>query len=337
MARVTALQLINRVMLYRRQPPVASYVSTNPEHAATLNAINMAKEDILSTRRHEFDLRHDGQLLTKASASSTDQVPTLLGLEGQPTAVLTFDPGVLAVEYINGEYVTRLIPIGDEDYSDTALRIATGLPASNLITLTFPFNLPKSFASTTCDLVYSEYLLPDTVREVVRANYEQNEINLEQLDATLRFDELFPSFSYETGPPRVISVGGFDTQTHLTTADPDPKLRAIVWPIPDDQYVISYSYYYRHPDLEDGDDELIGVPPEFVNDIVFQATSVMSMAWDANYSAAHFSDMAQSMASAKHRVYGGSASRRHTVKSWDSGRSLVGNQEGFPGRTIGGG
>lgn len=322
-------------MLYRRQPEVSAYVSTNPEHAATLNALNMAKEDILAPRRYEFDLRHDGQLVTKQTHSSLAPVvtPTLLASQGDTSGVITMT-GYTAAAELRGGHVTRLVPTGDTEYSGTAFRIISCLPTFSTATINFPFEMPKPFVNVTCDLIYAEYLLPDTVREVVRANHEQNELSLEQLDPTVRFDELFPSYSYETGPPRMFSVGGFDTETYATTETFDPKLRAIVWPIPDDGYVITYSYYYRHPDFTSGTTELIGVPPDVVNDIVMSALSVMSMAWDGNFAGAHFGDMAQSMANAKHSAYSGSSGRRHTVKSWDSGRAM-GSAEGFPGRLIG--
>lgn len=335
MARITALQLINRVLLYRRQPEISAYQATSPEHAATLNALNMAKEDILAPRRYEFDLRHDGQLATKASLSSGSLSPTLVMATGSTSGVLTFSPGTLAEDYLNGDYVARLIPTGDDDYSDTAFRVISSLPSFNVATLNFPFASPKPFVSTTCDMVYSEYLLPDTVREVVRASYEQEELSLDQIDSTARFDELFPSYTYDTGYPRSFNVGGYDTGTHFTTTDPDPKLRAIVWPIPDDEYIITYSYYYRHPDFTDGDSELVGVPPEIVNEIVFQATAIMGMAWDNNFSAAHFSDMAQQGATIKGNLYSGSSSRRHTVRSWGTGDFFDASREGFPGKLIG--
>ena len=235
-----------------------------------------------------------------------------------------------------GAFVLRIIPTGDTDYSDSSFRVISAAPSFATASVNLPFAMPKAFSAVTCDLVYSEYLLPDTVREVVRANHEQEELSLDQIDPTVRFDELYPSYSYEKGLPRSFSVGGFDTETYDVAVSKDPKLRAIVWPIPDDEYVISYSYYRRHPELETGTDELVGVPSDVVNDIVFQATSVMSMAWDANFEAAHFSDMAQQSASVKHKLYSGSSARRHTVGSWDSGLSGMGT-EGFPGRLIGGG
>ena len=335
MARITALELINRVMLLRRQPVISAYESTNPEHVATLNVLNMAKEDLLSTRRPEFDLRHDGQIVTRPTHESLEPTVTAtFTATATDTSGIVVLTGYTANVQLTGDSVVRLVPTGDTDYSATAFRISTYFPSFTQATLNFPFAMPKAFVGVECDLIYAEYLLPDTVREVVRASYEQEPLSLNQIDATARFDEIYPSYTYETGEPRSFNVGGFDTATHLTTEDPDPKLRAIIWPIPDDEYVLTYSYYYRHPDFTDGDSELIGVPPEFVNDIVKEAYATMTAAWDGNMDGLYFSDMAQRASSVKSNIYSGSSARRHTIHSWGEGE-VVGNQEGFPGKMLG--
>lgn len=335
MASITGLELINRVLLYRRQPLIAVYSATDPEHVVTLNAINMAKEDILGTRRWEFDLRHDGQLITKATASSRLLSPTMDLSSGLTTADLTI-PTTTAQDELVGDFVARIVPTGDSDFGDTAFRVSSAAGAGDTATAVLPFVSPKAFVATAADLVYAEYLLPDTVREVVRASFDQNELSLEQLDPTVEFDECIPSPHLESGRPRVFSVGGFDTSTYITGGTvPDPRLRAIVWPVPDDEYVLSYSYYYNRADLTSGTSTWTGIPPSVVNDIVWQAVSITKMALDGDYAASHFSDMAQQGASAKYAAYSGSSARRHTVKSWDTGRGTFGTREGFPGRLIG--
>lgn len=334
MASTTALELINKVMLFRRQPPISAYQSTNPEHVATLNAINMAKEDILSTRRWEFDLRTDGQLVTKASLSS-------LGLS--PTPTFTASAGATSGQIalgssrtIEGDFVARLVPTGDSDYSSTGFRITSAISVMSSSVLSFQLSMPKAFNATEADVIYAEYLLPDTVREVVRVSHEQQELRLEQVGATVEYPEIVPTVYGDTGEPRMIAVGGFDLSTYTTSGTvPAPRLRAVVWPVPDDEYILTYSYYYAHPDLVTETDVLSGVPPAVVNDIVWQATSIMSMAWDGNYAAAHFGDMAQTQASVKNAAYGGQPSRRHTVRSWDSGRSSNMYDESWQTKTIG--
>lgn len=331
-------------MLFRRQPEVPSFSAIDPEHVVTLNALNMAKEDILGTRRWEFDLRHDGQLITKATTSSQSIAFSLSGTTGSAQATLynsdantAYDTTPELIAQLAGNWVLRVIPTGDADYSNTAMRansctaVSAGLAYINL-----PFSLPKDLYLVDCDVIYSEYLLPDTVREVVRASIEQTPLSLEQIDPTVRFDELFPASASEQGAPRSFNVGGFDIGTYDSTGSvPDPKLRAIVWPVPDDEYIISYSYYYKHADLTTGTDTWDGIPSDIINDIVWQATSIVKMAIDGDYAASHFADMAQAQASTKHMAYGGSSARRHVVGSWDTGGSFGASPEGFPGKLIG--
>lgn len=337
MASVTALELMNRVMLFRRQPPISAYQSTNPEHVATLNALNMAKEDILGTRRWEFDLRTDGQLVTKASASSRGITPDFSTTAGSSTGTIVYATEDAATEIL-GDWVARVIPTGSADYSNTAIRLASATTSASTAVAVLPFNAPVTLAAVDCDVIYAEYLLPDTVREVVRASYEQQDVRLEQVGATVEVTEVMPNLYTETGEPRLLAVGGFDRNTYSTSgAVPAPRLRAIVGPVPDNEYILTYSYYYAHPDFTSGTSSLVGVPPAVVNDIVWQAVSVMSMAWDNNYAAAHFADMAQAQANAKNASYSGGAARRHTVRSWDSGRSQNMFDESWQTKTIGNG
>lgn len=336
---VTGLQLMNRVLAFRRQPQASSYSSADPEHVVTLNALNMAKEDILSTRRWEFDLRHDGQLVTMPTAVSRGYEMTF-SYDPVSPGIATFTESLsgdgAAVQFVD-DTIMRVVPTGSASFSETAFRVNSyAFPTTDVALLNLSVS-PSEVITGACDLIYAEYLLPNTVREVVRASFDQDELSLKQLDPTVEFDECIPSPHLDSGRPSVFSVGGFDRATYLSSgAVPNPKLRAVVWPVPDDPYVISYSYYYRHEDLTDGDSTWAGIPSDVINDIVWQATAIVKMAVDGDYGAAHFSDMAQSQASVKYSAYSGSSGRRHTVRSWDSGGDgLYPLREGFPNKVIG--
>lgn len=322
-------------MQFRRQPIVSSYQSTNPEHVATLTALNMAKEEILGSRRWEFDIRHDGQLITKASTSSRSISPTFTNSAGSSAATLDL-VSLTASDELVGDWVARVVPTGSTYYADTALRINSCVPTTTTAAVAFPVTIPDANAAVSCNVLWSEYLLPDTVREVIRASHEETPLVLSQVGPTVTFDELVGSLSWEEGSPRIISVGGFDIGTYDSSGSAGlPKLRAVLWPIPDNEHVVTYSYYYAHPDFTAGTSTLDGVPANIVNDIVWLALSMMGMAWDNNFAAAHFADMAQSQAAMKHSVYGGSRARRNTVHSWDSGRSSSPVAPGFPNKLIG--
>jgi len=292
----------------------------------------MAIEDILGTRRWDFDLRHDGQLTTRPYLD-IDGISSWV--KGSTTVVLGETDGFVVAD-IAGDYVTRLIPTGDTEYPNTPFRLDTynsvsGVQAS--VNMATP--APKTASVTGARLIYSEYLLPDTVREVIRVSYQEDEINLDLLSSGAEFSEWIPNSGVDDGEPQVMAIGGYDEATHDVDDDVAPKLRAIVWPVPDDEYIINYSYYYRHPELSATTDVLEGVPQGIVNDIVAQATSFMGMVWDSNFAMAHLGDMAQMQATMKNRSLAGGATGRHTVRPWGTKNSRVQFQAGFPNKVIG--
>lgn len=331
MAATTALELINKVRLLRRQPTVTG-ISTD-EDTATLNALNMAIEDILGVRRYEFDKRHDGQIVLKAPLTITSvDWPTV----GGTTATLTHSSSFETTD-LGGDFVTRILPTGDDEYANTPFRVDsyTANPTTTA-TVTMAVGAPVAETITGCKLVYTEYMLPDTVREVLNVTYQEEEINLQAMAPNARFEEWIPNTATEDGEPEVVAIGGFDEGTYDDATDVAPKLRMAVWPLPDDEYVLNYSYFYRHPELTVATSRLEGVPQEVVSDIVMQATAIMGMSWDGNFAMAHFSDMAQAQAEMKKRALNGSSSGRRKFGAWSSGSSTrLAVEDGFPNKVIG--
>ena len=332
MASVTALQLVNRVRLFRRQPEQDTFDS--PEDVVTLNAVNMAIEDILSTRKWEFDLRTDGQLSLRKKFE--DSLFNVFVADTAQATLVNVIAGLVDAD-VFGDYVVRVLPTDVTDYANTSLRInsASGVVGSSSF-LNMETLFPTTVSGSGCDVFYSEYILPDTVKEVVRATYQEDPITLNQVDPVVRYSEIFPRPHDNYGAPEAIAVGGFDIPTYDSALDaPSPGLRMAVWPIPDEDYVINYSYYYRHPELVETTDTLVGVPTAVVNDIVMQATSIVMMSWDQNYAGSHFGDTAQAQASAKHGTSSGSGAKRHRIGSFESAGSAARMVRGFPNKVLG--
>jgi hypothetical protein len=333
MSSVTALELVNRVRLFRRQPTTT--VLTTPEDTVTLNAINMAIEDVLSTKRWEFDLRHDGQM-TLRSNLDLDQVGTEIGVSNSKLGIARL--AGLTDEDVFGDYIVTVQIGSSTPYPNTSIRAVSSDPVTFGVnsTLFADFTFNDSLSVTDGELYYGEYIMPDTVREIVRVSHQETSIELKQADPVVRYNELFPDAYESTGPPEVIAVGGYDIPTYNSGGSvPTPGLRFAVWPIPDDNYIINYSYYYRHPELLGASAALVGVPTSVVNDIVLQATSTVMMTWDQNYAASHFTDLSRQQAAAKHLAYGGSKARRRTIGSFERGRGSAHVELGFPHKLIG--
>ncbi len=330
MASVTLLEMVNRVRLFRRQPTTT--VIATPEDEVTVNSINSAIEDVLSTQKWPFDLRKDGQLALRARLDDL----TMDTLPGSQTAPITRSSGLVDAD-VFGDYAVRVLPDGIDEYANTALRIEKASPAAaNSSIAVLEVTMPDTESAVACELHYTEYMLPETVREVVRVTYQERPLELDQVDPTVRYDEIFPAPHAKLGPPEKVSIGGFDTPTYdRTGSTPDPKLRMAIWPVPDDEYIINYSYYFRHPELVTATDTLVGVDNGVVNDIVLQAYSTVAMTWDQNFAASHMTDLSRQQAAAKHRASGGSPGRRHTIHSFERGSSTVRVERGFPNTLIG--
>ena len=327
MASVTALQLVNRVRLLRRQETTVDFRSA--EDQVTLNAVNTAINDTLNSKDWEFDLRHDGQLQTRGKLDLTSSFST----EGTFTMSATLSG--LTSEDVFGDYVVRAVA-GSAAQPDSAFRIERAGTPAGATSSCFVSNLfRESFVSIgDAYLYYTEYMLPDTVKSVVRATYQENDIALEQISPTVRYEELYPTPHNYFGPPEVVAVGGFDIPTYDNSGSaPDPMLRVAVWPVPDEVYTINYSYYYEHPELVETTDTLVGVPKHIVDDIVLSAMSIVKMAWDSDYAAAHFLDVSNDRTDKKHATNGGSDARRHRIDGY--GQRRRGIDAGFPGKVIG--
>lgn len=330
MASVTALSLVNRVRRKRRQGDTASIV--DHDDLACLDAINQAMDEVLSGLSWEWDVRH-AQIATKARVTSVS-VTTSAGSTAIP---ITY--AGLADSDVSGDFVLRLLPAGISGYGDTALRALNATPpVAGVSFLRLGAAFPDAGTTTSGELFYAEYMLPDTVKTVHRVRYQENTLTLNTVGSTIEFDELYPRPQMEYGEPRVASIGGWDISTYLTTEDePLPRLRLIVWPVPDDEYVLDYQYTYRHPALSAATDTLDGVPPETVDTIVELATAYMVAHFDRRVSDARAlrRDALETLGNI-HERHGGSATDRAVVGSWEGSYGGLERYSITGGRLIGG-
>lgn len=317
MAAPTALQLVNRVNRKRRQVPDTTIVSQ--QSLATLDAINKAMNDVLSAMSWEFDMRR-ASLVTKARNIGG----TYTYVSGTTAVqVGSFDTSTLVADLAYGDFILRWLPVGDANFGDTAFRVLrASTPNLGGSVFVIP-DLPDSLSSgVECQIFYAEYMLPETVKTVHRVSYQEGDLSLEQIGPTIEFDEAIPRPHIEYGEPRSVSVGGWDISTYDATFGanaPDPRLRMIVWPVPDQEYVLDYQYDYRHPELTSDDDTLDGVSTEVVDSIVEFATADMIAHWEKRVEEARAlrRDAAQILENI-HERHGGQTSARATIHGWES-------------------
>lgn len=334
---VTALALVNRVHRRRRMPDVSSFSET--EDLATLDSLNHAIEEVLSSRRWEFDMRRDQITLR----------PRLTGLgagnltPNSASVILTSTASMEDAD-VFGDYGVRLVVSDATEYANTAFRVHSAQPISPgglLTTLFLRTTHPEDMSAATfdCELHYPEYMLPETVRDVVRVTHHEEDVTLSQIDAVVEFEEVYPKPHSQFGAPEVVSVGGLDLPTFDSTgSDPAPSLRLIVWPIPDEAYVLDYTYHYRHPELTATTSTLDGVPPNILDQIVDMAAADMKAFYEKDYDALKLRAFTQAKVDAMHSQHGGMYADRKPVGNWDgSAGRYRGDHRWSRGRLIGGG
>lgn len=328
---ITALQLVNRVHRRRRMPDTGAFVNTMD--LATLNAVNSSIEEILTGKKWEFDIRTNGQITTLSN--STD----LLMSGTNSTLIGLFRSTGLNSDELSGDFVLRILPTSSSDYANTALRVvSTGLVITGTTAfVTIESVFPETSSNVEAELFYSEYIMPDTVESIIRATYQEYPLTLEQVDPKVSYSEIFPRPHIERGPPEIISVGGLDVRTYesvIAGAEP-PGLRVAIWPVPDDEYIINYNYYYRHPELSAVGDVLEGVPPNVVSRIIDLATADIKVFYEKDYEALALRRSTMDSSNEIWKSHGGSRSARKGVGNWDTSGRSGGVQRGFPGKLLG--
>ena len=329
----TALQLVNRVRRRRRLDDVASI--SKVEDLAALDSINNAMEEVLSSDRWEFDLRRAQMTLRgRLTGCVATNSPSVLS-----SFVIVRSDGLEIADLV-GDYVTRLLVTGSTEYSQTAFRInySAAILGGVSAAVSCATDADETISAAEAEIFQAEYILPDTVRDIVRVTYQQETLALEQIDPVVEFDELYPSPSIEYGPPQSVSVGGLDVGTYLSTGSADDAaLRMVVWPVPDDSYVLDYTYYYRHPELTTATDTLDGVPPNIVAKIVDLAATQMKTFYEKDYGALALSAETRRSIGEMHRRSKGQSADRKIIGNWEgSGSRHIGHSSIVGGRLIGG-
>lgn len=345
---VTALELVNRVLRRMRLQTVSNLNSE--EATVVLDFVNAAKEDVLTSRDWSEDIRHDGVLITIAPTTSTTLTLTQNSSLGSDSALTgKVVPVEDAPPTYAGNQITRFEYQGDANTSGESGLIGSLWRVNYLIdvtpaTVSLDATWPGTSTSTAkAKYFVAEYLLPDTVREITSiTNQNGTPLQLEHVDPRATFDQLFPDLSERYGPPEWAGAGGYETNTYdqLTSGSADggikdPRLRLVLFPVPDDIYRFSYSYYYNHPDLESATDTLRGVKPELVSSIVEKATADAIQVLEQRVEdGTILSRTAENRVRMKHLSSGAQPARRQVVGSWNGHGSRRDVRNGFPGVTI---
>jgi len=256
-----------------------------------IDLINDAGSEILEGNDWPFDVRHDGELFYPASQSGTNaqfgpQVGTAIYSNTTSILILTsgdtdsgevFEDFDLASFRCSGNRARVRIIGPDTNFGNTSWIVTNVENASGIgLTMTTSANLyfPTPATNGAWTTYANEVVLPDTVKEVLSVRHEEKDIALKFVDREIQFDHVVPRPSNRFGSvPEVVLVGGTITSTARgslvawSTISAEAAVTgtcAAVWPIPDTDTHIQYSYRVQHSDLSAATDAWTGVPSNVI-------------------------------------------------------------------------
>ncbi len=247
----------------------APFIASDSLTQALLDLINQSMRRILEGYDWHFDHRHDGVIETIPEVTTGTGFTITNG--SRAGGCLTYTAG----STVSGNFKLRLIGTDDSNFGDTSF----GVRDASLSGTTLSFNLDNTWPGTTTALsgkvetFVAEYGLPTTVRSVLRAWHQENDLFIEAIAPEEQFERRFPRW-HETRStqPEVMAIGGLIDPTYATNATAtDSMLRCILFPAPSSTLTIGYSYIHRHATLEAATDELSGVDEAVVDAIIRDA------------------------------------------------------------------
>lgn len=274
MASTTALTMVNRLL---RRHGFEDYVAfTAPETLLALDLVNQAVRDLLAQRDYPWNIRSDGVLRLYDTVSATSGASVSAG---STTLTITSATGS-STDYTGGsaagELVARVQFTDSTLYGETEFRVIDLDIATGTMTATLAQAIPDAVSDGAYKFFFNEYLLTDTVAKVLSVRHEEQPIRLMEVGPHAAFDELMPRPHDIDGEPEVVMVGGLSTSTSVTGTTAAQRLRLMVWPIPDEDYLLKFSYKERVSELTTTTSTLVA-PAEFVDDVIDRAEALSNM------------------------------------------------------------
>lgn len=318
MAAVTALQLVNRLLVRLKYDEAVNFDAENATLA--LELVNTAMDDLLASRDYPWNVRSDGVLNLKPTISGTNTA----SMADANTFLITSFSGSL--DDVTGNFVTRLLITDDTSFAGVGVYVQNAALLGTTLSLNLTANYPNpSVVNGDWKLFFAEYLLPDTVGKVLSVRNQGEPVRLVEVEPHAGFDEWMPRpQDTEDGSPQVVGVGGTAVGTYQFNIDEDGnhRLRLMVWPIPTAVVQLHYSYKERFDPLSEVTDTR-HAPTEFFDDVVNRAEAMAySGAWQNDPALAQL--LLQNSVVFATQKYANSRldpQRRHVVRALDAAGS----------------
>jgi len=294
------LQMINAVRGKLREERIDLISADDQLTEEIIGLLNDAGSAVLEGNDWDFDIHHDGRLFYPTSQSGTylgfvaQKLPLnasaarlFYSADAGSGEVFEDDDAIdLAGFRCSGNRARARLLVTDSSKPNTSWIITSiGKGAAQLdVTISGNFfvdGVGDSAAVFAWETYVNEVVLPSTVKDVLSVRNEEEPVRLEFVEREMQFDQWVPRTTDSRGDrPEVVMVGGTITSTARTSStawDSISNANAVtgigctIWPIPNADVHLGYSYRVQHADLSLATDEWPGVPNDIIHAIEWLA------------------------------------------------------------------
>jgi hypothetical protein len=270
---MTLLDSVKRVHRMLRVDPPTSISSTDLLAQTIVDYLNQSADEILNSYNWSFLKRDDGKAFFPGKLTITSGVAVV---RSSQNVTIRASANEMSSDYANAIHQNPVRMWGQ--FSDNTGEPETAYSFIHIINnALFQAKLVNEYMGAlqlgSLVLYAYEHGLPATVRRVLSVVYQEDPV---QLVFTNRHTVLDPAFPRKhdvfRDRPEFVSVGGTIRPTVDNASTEEEQLECLaIWPPPDGEMTLDYSYLYRHPALAEDADQWLGVPSEMITEIEWGA------------------------------------------------------------------
>ncbi len=336
------LAMVNRMREHLRSADALTSLPTSDFETDTHVAmINGAAHDVLEGQDWSFDAVDDGVAFFYAPYTGTNLDTTFTGqvtgeVQIDQTTASTIPVNVTGTNIsANGGSagsptgtVSRLVIEEDTKFPNFSYRVVNidDDASSDLYDLMLePFNRGDAFAAGggNWTLYSNQAVVPQTaVRSLLEIRNEETPLSLEFINHIHELRKFVPRDQLMISRPELVVFGGHVASTTTASATPVTGHALTVWPVPESDTMLRYSYMRNHAELSSGSDTYAGLPDRMFDIIVWRAvqlafSTIQRNSQQAQAAGAIFSQKLGAAIEADEKMPG----RHRNMRTWDAGRS----------------
>ena len=271
----TFLDLVNKLRRRMRDEPLAAFAGTDDE-LENRDLLNDAASEVLDTYDWDFMNRDDGQAYFPGLHTGTTLTVTAGSSAGQTNA----DAEIANSGKWASPRRSRIVHTDSSTLPNVSYKLDDVTnEATRDFVLDGTYRGGGATGTGAFTLYCHEQVLPSSVKQVLSVVDEDRPLHLEHVDKHTSFDRVVPrALDSQADGPSVVYVGsGIEsTSYNVSTGGAgavagQQGMGRMVWPIPEQDVLLDYSYVAQHVEMTAAADVLTYVPDAVAEAIVWVA------------------------------------------------------------------